>query len=134
MVCIHCGNKTQVINSRSQRRMNQVWRRRQCHKCRAIFTTEETVQYGAVWSIKDASGALQPFSRDKLFMSLYRSCQHRRSALSDAGGLTDTIIRKVSALAEDGAVDRQAIARVVHVALNRFDKAASVHYQAFHKA
>jgi hypothetical protein len=33
----------------------------------------------------------------------------------------------------DGSLERSDISRVALVALNRFDKAASVHYQAFHK-
>ncbi len=132
MVCVHCGGKTSVSNSRLQKRLNQVWRRRQCRACRAIFSTEETVEYGAVWRVKEGSGALEPFSRDKLFLSLYRSCQHRSSALSDAGGLADTVIAKVATQAKDGVVGAQAIKQIVQVALNRFDKAASTHYQAFH--
>jgi hypothetical protein len=33
----------------------------------------------------------------------------------------------------NGAVSSRDIAQVAQVALNRFDKAASVHYQSFHK-
>lgn len=133
MVCIHCGDKTQVINSRSQRRSNQVWRRRRCRQCSAVFTTEESVQYGGSWLVQGGPGDLQPFSRDKLLLSLYRSCQHRLTALADAGGLTDTIIKKAPAQVTDGVITRRLLAQTAQVALNRFDKAASVHYQAFHR-
>jgi transcriptional regulator NrdR family protein len=75
----------------------------------------------------------QPFSALKLFLSLYKSCEHRKTALSDAQALTDTIIRKLPVLMKDGAVSSQDIAQVAQVALNRFDKVASIHYQAFHK-
>jgi len=33
---------------------------------------------------------------------------------------------------DGGVVEAQVIKRIVQVALNRFDTAASVHYQAFH--
>jgi len=132
MVCIHCGSETQVTNSRLQKRSNQVWRRRQCLNCGAVFTTGESAQYNAAWAVSSKTGSIQPFSRDKLFLSLHNSCLHRQKALIDASALTETIIKKVSAQILDGVVDSRIIAQVAQVALNRFDKAASVHYQAFH--
>jgi transcriptional repressor NrdR len=122
-----------VVNSRPQRRSNQVWRRRQCQECGATFTTEERPQYGLVWQVRGPASALRPFSRPKLFLSLYKSCEHRGSALSDAESLTETVIARLSPLVQDGTLDRRDIRRVIMVALNRFDKTASVHYQAFHK-
>jgi hypothetical protein len=63
---------------------------------------------------------------------LYKSCQHRPAALKDASGLTDTIVAKLLTQAKSGVLDSRAIARTAQVALNRFDGAASVAYQAFH--
>jgi transcriptional repressor NrdR len=134
MVCVHCGEDTQVTNSRLQKKSNQVWRRRQCRRCGAVFTTEEAVQYDLIWLVEVKSGALKPFNRDKLFLSLYNSCQHRPGALEDATALTATIINKLSPSAVDARINSRTIARTAQVALNRFDKAASVHYQAFHKS
>jgi transcriptional repressor NrdR len=133
MVCIHCGGKTQVINSRPRKRNNQVWRRRECLACQAVFSTEESVQYGGSWTVRASPGGLEPFSRDKLFLSLYRSCGHRPTALSDAAGLTDTVIRRLLPRLEGGILTNRAIVQTAQVALNRFDRAASTHYQAFHK-
>ena len=133
MVCISCQQKTQVINSRPQLRSNQQWRRRKCTSCYSIFSTVETTDYSAVWSVKRASGPLSPFNRDKLLLSIYRSLEHRDKSLGDAAGLTDTVINKLSSLAVNGILTSKQIAQTVKVALNRFDKAASVHYQANHK-
>jgi transcriptional repressor NrdR len=133
MVCIHCGHKTQVVNSRLQKRNNQVWRRRHCLQCGALFTTQEAALYGASWSVRGKDGSLQPFLRDKLLLSLYRSCQHRPQALRDAAGLADTVIKKIGSEVKAGAVEASIIAQAAQVALNRFDTAASTHYQAFHK-
>jgi transcriptional repressor NrdR len=132
MVCVYCGKNTEVVNSRLKRKNNQVWRRRHCPACGATFSTEETVQYELAWQVLDG-GRPQPFLRDKLFLSLYKSCEHRKTALSDAKGLTETIIRKLSAHLSDGTVSKGDIAQVAQVALNRFDKAASVHYDAHHR-
>jgi transcriptional repressor NrdR len=133
MVCVYCGGDTRVVNSRLKRKNNQVWRRRHCSACGATFSTEETAQRELAWQVLDG-GRPQPFLRDKLFLSLYKSCEHRKTALDDAKGLSETIIRNLSAHHLDkGAIKKSDIAQVAQVALNRFDKAASVHYQSFHK-
>ena len=133
MVCVHCGQKTAVINSRSRLRTNQVWRRRICLVCHAVFSTLEAADYGAVWLVKGLDGHLQPFTSDKLFLSLYQSCQHRPTALTDARALTDTVIKKLFTQVKDGVIPTKTIMTTAQIALVRFDKAASVHYQAFHQ-
>ncbi len=122
-----------MVNSRLQKKDNQIWRRRRCSDCGAVFSTGEAAQLSLAWQVSD-SGRPKPFSRDKLFLSLHDSCGHRRTALSDARGLTETVISKLAAHVKDGTVDKGDITGVVQVALNRFDKAASVHYAARHKA
>jgi len=133
MVCIHCGEKTHVINSRGQKRHNQIWRRRACFACKAVFTTTEVALYEAAWVVFSSLGALQPFNRDKLFLSIYESCKHRKTALRDASALTDTVVKRLSPAVQSGRLESRTIAQHVQVALNRFDTAASVHYQAFHQ-
>jgi transcriptional regulator NrdR family protein len=132
MVCVHCGGKTAVTNSRHQKNANQVWRRRACQNCGTVFTTEESAAYGGAWAVQSASGAISPFSRDKLLLSVHESLKHRPDALNDAAGVTATIIHKLSGVAEDGRLERQTIRNAAQVALNRFDKAASAHYMVFH--
>lgn len=132
MRCIYCGNNTAVTNSRLQKRANHIWRRRHCKDCGATFTTEERPQYELSWTVKTKTGSHEPFSRDKLLLSLYRSLQHRKSALYDAGELTQTVMDRLRAGIADGRIDGRAIAETAQVALNRFDKVAGTHYIAFH--
>ncbi len=134
MVCIYCGSETKVTNSRSQKRNNQVWRRRECLQCQAVFTTGEVAQYDSAWRVKNASGKLETFSRDKLFLSLHHVCQHRTTSVKDAGDLADTVIKKLAPQLSNGTIDRLAIIRTAQIALNRFDQVASLQYQALHKA
>lgn len=82
--------------------------------------------------VRGKSGHYAPFMSDKLVLSLHNSLGHRPTALSDAVGLTDTIISKLPAKLQDGVINSQDIARVAQVALNRFDNAASIHYAAHH--
>jgi transcriptional regulator NrdR family protein len=134
MVCINCGNKTQVTNSRAQKRVNQVWRRRSCAICGITFTTIETADYGQSWQILATNGSFSSFSRDRLFLSILNSLKHRRgTAIADAGGLADTIMAKLAPQVIDGQINSQSIIQTTQVALNRFDSAASMHYHAFHK-
>lgn len=133
MVCIHCGSNTQVTNSRLQKRRNQVWRRRQCVSCQALFTTEEGADYTAAWAVQGVEGGLEPFSRDKLFISMYESLKHRSAALADAGDLTDTVMQKLHKAQRDGVITHSSIIQTVEVALTRFDSVASTYYVAFHQ-
>jgi transcriptional repressor NrdR len=132
MVCIQCGQKTKVMNSRLQKRSNQTWRRRSCLSCGAIFSTLEAADYGAGWLVQGKSG-FHPFNRDRLFLSLYETCKHRPEALSDAAALTDTVIRKLQPSVERGTLQTTAIIHTAQVTLKRFDTAASLLYNALHQ-
>ena len=132
MVCIHCGGKTDVINSRLQKRTDSVWRRRKCRECQAVFSTTESPDFQAEWLVQSGSRHIEPFSRDKLFLSLYDSAQHRKTAIRDAGALTDTVINKLRPAVHDSQVAAATITRTAQVVLNRFDKAAGVRYTALH--
>lgn len=132
MVCVQCGGKTDVVNSRLQKRNNHVWRRRKCRECQAIFSTAEAPDFQAQWLVKDASGDVEAFSRDKLFLSLYDSCQHRQTAVGDAAALTDTVINKLRGAIHRSQVEAATISRTAQVVLSRFDTAAVVRYAALH--
>lgn len=135
MVCIYCGNKTDVINSRPQKRHNKVWRRRRCTACGAVFSSAEaaTLSESLMVASKASKTALHPFLRDKLFLSVYNSCQHRPTAVADATALSDTILGQLPAISQNGLVDRTALKERTLQVLERFDSVAAVHYAAFHK-
>lgn len=130
MVCIYCAHETQVINSRPNKRPNQVWRRRQCQTCRAVFTTHETADWATAVRVQRKS-RLEPFSRDKLFISLLESLRHRDTAIGDAGALTATVTAALRPI--NGIIGAGDIVEAAKAVLNRFDQVAAVHYGAFHK-
>jgi len=129
---MYCKGQTKVINSRSQRRSNSVWRRRKCLKCSAIFTTTEDANIAQGWSVKESKGKTIPFSSDHLYLSVYDSLKHRPTAVSDARSLVDTVLNKLIDRMANGIIDVRSISEVTLVCLNRFDKVASVHYQAYY--
>jgi transcriptional regulator NrdR family protein len=134
MVCIYCGGKTQVTNSRPQKRLNHTWRRRECLACHAIFTTEESAQLGTSLVVRPAAhGRTAPFSRDKLFASLLRAVGHRKAAVDDASALCATIIAKLLHSTDQAAVSPQQIITISLDVLKNFDNAAAVQYQAYHQ-
>jgi len=134
MVCIYCGGKTQVTNSRLQKRLNHVWRRRECLQCHAIFTTEEAADYSGSIVVRSQNGTISPFSRDKLFSSLLQSLGHRPTAVDDAGALTATIVAHLVREHRKPAISPSEIIKIAHITLERFDTAAAVQYAAYHKA
>ncbi len=136
MVCIYCGDKTQVINSRHQKRLNHGWRRRECLGCGAIFTTIEEAEYSTGLAVRTTSSGkhtpTNPFSRDRLFVSILQAVGHRRTALEDAGALTATIIAKLLQSNANAAVSPDTIRQTSLETLQRFDTVAATHYKAYH--
>jgi transcriptional repressor NrdR len=133
MVCIYCSGKTKVINSRPQKRLAQTWRRRECLDCGAVFTTLEAVDYAGSLRVRAADGHLEPFTRDKLFVSLYKALGHRKTATADASALADTIIAKLRPNVHSGLLERNDIVTIATGVLKNFDEAATVQYAAYHK-
>jgi transcriptional regulator NrdR family protein len=132
MVCIYCGGDLAVSNSRPQKSRNQTWRRRPCRDCGAVFTSLESLDLAQALVVAH-DGQLQPFDRDRLFVSLYQSLRHRPTATSDARGLTDTVVAHIIRQAANGSVTARTIATQSLNTLQRFDRAAAVHYAAFHR-
>lgn len=131
MVCIYCKLSTEVVNSRPQKRLNRVWRRRHCTHCGAVFSTIEDAERSTSLVVR-SNGRFQPFVRDTLFVSIYESCKHRKTAVTDAGALTDTILSRLPEILTAGAVEKVHLAALTLEVLQKFDALASSHYAAFH--
>lgn len=132
MVCLYCGGKTEVVNSRPQKRINQIWRRRKCSACGAVFTTNERIDYSATIVVKRKPSGLEPFERDTLLVSLATSLGHRPTAVGDAAALATTVTRALLSAAENGVVEVTNITAESYKVLNRFDTLAAAHYRAYH--
>jgi transcriptional regulator NrdR family protein len=83
--------------------------------------------------VAQKDNSLVPFDRDQLFVSLYKSLQHRATALHDARALSDTVIAHlIHDDTTNGQTTPHTIFKHVTAALNNFDTAAAIHYIAFH--
>ena len=143
MVCIYCRSDMGVTNSRPQKSRNQVWRRRLCKACGAVFTSVEVIDLAqslmvakSTDSATEAAHAtksqMEPFDRDRLFISIYESLRHRPAAARDARGLADTVTAHIISASQHGLVPLRTITEIVLNTLRRFDMAAATHYGAFH--
>ena len=131
MVCIYCGRKTQVTNSRHLVRNNTVWRRRHCMTCSAIFTSREAPELATSLMV-DNGKSLHPFMKEKLFISVYESCKHRKLATEDAAALTETVLTRIQRqLTAAGVISLSDIRKAAHKTLSDFDPAAATYYTAY---
>ena len=132
MVCIYCGSKTKVTNSRPQVRLGQTWRRRECISCHAVFTSLEQVALSDVLRVKKRSGTIEHFERDKLFISIYRSIDHLPDAIKLSRELSDTILGKLfSKKPMSPIIESSTIAKLTANTLKAYNAAASVRYLSF---
>lgn len=132
MVCLYCKSSTSVTNSRPQKRLNQVWRRRVCSECGAIFSTTEAVNYTTAVITQNHEGKLTPFQKERLFLSILKTCEHRKDALNDAIALTETVLTKIMENTPSASISLGLIATATHSVLKNFDSLSSVQYAALH--
>ena len=135
MICIYCGHKTKVTNSRSSTKSLSTWRRRECLNCHSVFTTREEADLSAALRVQDIDGSLEAFSRDLLLLSIHNALVHsssRKTPLADSSELTDTIITRFTGLHIKGIIKTGTIAGVTHQTLERFDRLAADLYKAHH--
>ena len=131
MECVYCLGKTQVVNSRHQKRNNQVWRRRQCLACRAIFTSLESVDLASALRIEQ-NGVLRPFLTDLLFTEVLFALADRKNLYIDAREVTNTIIQALLGLPGAPVYLPRQISQATADVLKRLDKRAWHRYAGEH--
>ncbi|MDO8591985.1 MAG: hypothetical protein Q7R60_03655 [bacterium] len=130
MVCIYCGGDTDVVNSRAQKRNNQVWRRRRCKACHAVFTSHEAIDLSSALVV--GSGRPTPFLGDMLFTEVLLALQDRRDCYLAAREVTSTVIKELLKLPGLPKIEPQQISQATAKVLKRLDKRAHLRYLAEH--
>jgi|SRR5579862_9648841 len=131
MVCVYCGSETKVTNSRLQKRNNQVWRRRQCVVCQAVFTTHESIELESALSV-DKKGRSEPFLPDLLLKELMMSLNHRKDVYTASRELLGTVVRRLLSLTQKPLYKPADISKTTAEVLKRFDKRAYLRYVSDH--
>lgn len=131
MKCIYCGAGTRITNSRKSKKLTQTWRRHTCTTCHRNFTTYEYVDLASSHVVSTENGTF-PFSRPKLFISIYRALDHRVSSERDSEELTGQICGELLKDANTELTTTQ-IRHVALQTLNHFDAAGAIKYQVAHE-
>lgn len=131
MVCMLCDSKTRITNSRSNAPGYQTWRRHTCNRCSAVYTTRESIDMSLSYRVERIKGNLEPFSRDKLFMSIARALEHRPNYIEDSGMLMWTILDAIQS-GKQLVISRNDLVSLVTSTLRRFDIGSSQIYRSRH--
>lgn len=120
-----------MANSRLQKRNNQIWRRRRCLACGAIFTTHEAVELESALFV-DKDGHNQPFTPSLLRNELISMLAHRKDVYAASGEILGTIVRNLLLLPQKPLYKPSDISKTVSGVLKRFDRRAYLRYLADH--
>ena len=136
MVCIYCGNETNIINSRHLVRGNQTWRRHRCSKCQITFTTLENCQLENTLLVATAGDNKLPFLRDGLFLSIYQALPGTdKNTVNIASHLTQTIINNLlKPKPLKPLIDISDIYAAASRVLKRYDSATAIRYASLRVA
>jgi transcriptional repressor NrdR len=122
---------TRVTNSRLQKRSNQVWRRRHCEACGAVFTTHESIDLSQALLV-DSGASISPFLPDLLYTELLLAMQDRKDAYVAAREVTSTVIQKLLKHSDKPLFTPKIISKTTADVLKRFDKRSYLRYSAEH--
>jgi transcriptional repressor NrdR len=131
MVCPYCHHDTSVENSRLQKRSNQVWRRRQCKACKAVFTTHEAIDLSSTLLVH-RSGSTQPFIADLLFTDILLALQDRKDCYLAARETTHTTIKILLKNPNKPLFEAKQISAAASVVLKKLDKRAYLRFVSEH--
>lgn len=117
----------EVVNSRHQKRNNQVWRRRQCLKCNAVFTSHEALDLSKALMV-----GTRPFLLDLLFTEVLLALQDRKDAYVAAREVTSTVISQLLKLPGLPKIETKQISQATGKVLKRLDRRAWLRYMSEH--
>lgn len=133
MLCIYCSGETNVTNSRKQKRNNQIWRRRRCEACEAVFTSHEAIDFSSALMVSSRSST-HPFLTDMLFTEVLLALQDRKDCYKAAREVTSTVIGQLLKPPVATVIETKQISQAAAKVLKRLDKRAWMRYAAEHSS
>lgn len=95
MHCPYCRNQdSRVVDSRTADDGASIRRRRECPECSRRFTTLETTSLTVV----KRSGAIEPFSREKIVSGVTKACQGRPVTTDELALLAQQVEESIRAM------------------------------------
>ena len=119
--CRHDGSR--VVDSRTSDDGLAIRRRRECPACGRRYTTIET----ASLSVHKRSGAVEPFSRDKVIVGVRRACQGRPVSNDDLALLAHKVEEAIRATGQ-AIVDSHEVGLAILGPLRELDEVAYLRF------
>jgi len=130
MYCPQCNHRiTYVVDSRELKDGQGIRRRRECEKCRYRFTTFERLETKNLIVIKK-DGARESYSRDKLKIGIWKSCEKRKITQEDINKLIDRLEEKWQ---NKGEVAAKEIGEGIMEELKKLDEVAYIRFASVYR-
>ncbi len=130
MHCPFCRHgDSRVVDSRTAEDGASIRRRRQCPQCGRRFTTVETTSL----NVMKRSGAVEPFSRDKVIAGVRKACQGRPVSEDDLALLAQKVEEAVRATGV-AEVDAHEVGLTILGPLRDLDEVAYLRFASVYQA
>lgn len=130
MHCPFCRHgDSRVVDSRTAEDGASIRRRRQCPECGRRFTTVETTSL----NVMKRSGAVEPFSRDKVIAGVRKACQGRPVSEDDLALLAQKVEEAVRATGV-AEVDAHEVGLTILGPLRDLDEVAYLRFASVYQA
>src|SRR5699024_5454045 len=130
---VHCPfcrhGDSRVVDSRTAEDGASIRRRRQCPECGRRFTTVETTSL----NVMKRSGAVEPFSRDKVIAGVRKACQGRPVSEDDLALLAQKVEEAVRATGV-AEVDAHEVGLTILGPLRDLDEVAYLRFASVYQA
>jgi transcriptional repressor NrdR len=130
---VHCPfcrhSDSRVVDSRTAEDGSAIRRRRQCPNCGRRFTTVETTSL----NVMKRSGAVEPFSRDKIISGVRKACQGRPVSDDDLALLAQQVEETIrsNGVAE---IDAHEVGLTILGPLRELDEVAYLRFASVYQA
>lgn len=130
MHCPFCRyDGSRVVDSRTTEDGTAIRRRRECPKCGRRFTTTEMISL----AVRKRSGAIEPFSREKVKVGVRRACQGRPVSDDDLALLAHQVEQEVRASGQ-ALVDSHDVGLAILGPLRELDEIAYLRFASVYSA
>ena len=133
MICIYCSNpKTIVVNSRSQIKAPQTWRRRKCLNCNKTFTTYERIAASDTLKCIKPKGQTVDYSFGQLLLDIAACFDHAPEKRAEKSYWLAKTVEDKLLMGNKTTINTKIIAKTVHDAMSSFDRFAAIQFAARH--
>lgn len=132
MLCPFCQSvNVAVIDSRPRDEGTSIWRRRECLKCSKRFSSREKIDFSYL-SVVKGDGKREPFSREKIVMSIFKSIGKREIPEEKLKKAVDEITQEIHKNSKT-EIQSSSIGELVLHKLRKLDPVAYIRFASVFK-